>query len=540
MAPEKEQNEEAEEYPSASLGQEHMDNLGDEDSEATEALMHPVPSMQSAFEESILESTEESDLLNSSVEPDAQSRRHQLLECKQYDDSWVTRWKQSPTAQHHPLLKLMAQIVFGMHLLQQRQAKSEKEVVKILQTHVNEVDTFLENTAEDFNISIKDIDDRIRYLKLPMAHMDVFETMLDDKKFRTQLLEGNERIERIIERTTTAMNASLLDIERGAQANKELSRYMKTVQNSWPHEQRTIWDVFVAMRGNEQGWRRYLRDLQSKATILARILAQLHRLIGDMSRMAAAASRRNKTQSSTVTPEPKSAPSTPKPRSKFSQDQQPPMPAQLPPRSSSSRTYLNKPLPKEPRAVLGASQDSTPMPHPVPFADRYESPRQSPPDPSAPPRTSAVSGGVRQRPKTAGEALAADARVNASELLDFFQRPDPLRSNPNPLRSNPPGESLILQDNINTPQKLGRSHSHGTNLMMSTVAVKEDGAKVTRSRSQGAIDILTIPPTTNVEKSSNPQNTSMDKAMPLPSEQNRTEPVRLSSEQTEKRAAMRG
>lgn len=520
--------------PSISMGQERTDGVGDGESEDAEPLVHPVPSMQGAFEESILESTEENEVPVSPMELDAQSRRHQLLECKQYDDSWIARWKQSPTAQYHPLLKLMAQIVFGMHLLQQRQAKSEKEVVKILQTHVNEVDTFLENTSEDFNVALKDIDDRIRYLKLPMAHMDVFETMLDDKKFRTQLLEGNEKIEKIIERTTRAMNAALLDVEKGAQANKELGRYMKSVQNSWPQAQRGIWDVFVAMRGNEQGWRRYLRDLQSKATTLARILAQLHRLIGNMSRMAAAASRRNKTQSSTVVPEAKSATSTPGPRSKFSQEPQPTLPAQSPQRN------LNKPLPKEPQAVLGVTQDSSPMPHPVPFPDRYEQPRQTPPGPSTPPRTSAVSSLPRTRPKTAGEARAADARSNPSELLDFFQRPDPLRSNPNPLRSNPPDESSDQQDILSVPQRLGRSQSHGTNVMLSAVGARDDVVKVTRSRSQGAIDILTITPSTNLEKSPTTPKLSLDASRVLSGDKKIEEPIRPSLDDVEKRAAMKG
>ena len=602
------------------------------ESEYMEPLVHPVPSMQVAFDESMIESTEESDEVVSLGGQDAQSRRYQLLECEQYDDSWTTRWKQMLTAQCHPLLKLMAQIVFGMHLLQQQQAKSGREVVKILQDHVNDVDTFLENTSEDFDVAIKDIEDRAHYLKLPMTHMEVFEIMLDDKKFRTQLLEGNEKIETIIDRTRRAMNAALHDVAKGALANKELGRYMKSVQDRWPVQQRSIWEVFKAMKANEQGWRRYFRDLQTKATNLARLLERLHRLIRDMSRMAAAASRRNKTQSSSITPESKLTTHTSGPVSKFSQELTRPVPTQPHPRFSESRnSNLDKPLPQEPsRVFLDETEASATLPQWVAFQDRYESPRESPPDPGSPQKTSDLftttsprlpstlqnpydlsattsppppstlqkasdlsttpsppppstlqrpsdlsnttsqrppsslqkpsdrstttsppppstlqrpsdlSTTTSSRPKTAGEARAADARVNPNELLNFFQRPDPLRSNPNPLRSNPPDEPAEPKDDIIVPQRPFRSQSHDANLNMGIVAATEKVHQISRKRSQEVMDILTIPAPAPVDRRSIAQANGADKPASMLSDTALEDAINSSPEAADRRAAMSG
>ena len=441
-----------------------------------ESPAHPVPSMQKAFEESIVESADESDAPSSPEQTDAQARRQKLLESTEYDDTWVSRWQQKPTARYHPLLKLMAQIVFGMHLLQQQQAKSEEEVVKILQSHVNEVDTFLERTSEDFDLAIRDIEDRIRYLQLPMTHMEVFETMLDDKKFRTQLLEGNEKIEKIIDRTTRAMNATLLDVQHGYKANKELARYLDSVQTSWPSNKSAVTEVLGAMRGNEQGWRTYLKNLHSKGKSLGKVLAQLHAAISEMSKMAAAASRRNKTQSRNLTSGAKSVPSSPVARSKFSQDSPPQVPS--PPQS----TNLNKPLPTEPAAVAGAPAEPTSKPHPVPFALRYESTRSSP----IPPRPRTAGSTARE----ARDARAADTRVNTSDLVQFLQRSDPQRNIPNPLRSNPPDDVTILPGGSQAEkQTLDRSQSQGATLVPSTPAESHWQSRVARSRSQGTMNV---------------------------------------------------
>jgi len=403
--------------------------------------VHPVPAMQGAFEESILESMGGGEQSSTGGGGDAEARRHRLLEDKDYDDSWTTRWKQQPGAQHHPLLKLMAQIIFGMDLIQQQQAKSIEEVVKILQTHVTEVDSFLERTSDDFDIATTDLKDRIQHLMMPLSHLETFTTMLDDKPFRTQLLEGNDRIEKIIERTAKAMNAALMDVQRGLQATRQLGTYLTTIKDSWPRHNQDLMDVFGAMRGNEQGWLIYLNDLQAKGNHLGNFLVQLGTLISEMAKLAAAASRRNRPQSTFILPI-RPAPTSPGLRSKYSTAPPsrgshskhativPPVPVANRP---SVRDVLNKPLPREPDAVSDAAQATMPS-HPVPFAQRYETPRATPRSPPSrnftiPPL---MTDARPQRPKSTA-SLPHDARTSRrskSELINLSQRSQPLTSSP--------------------------------------------------------------------------------------------------------------
>jgi len=411
----------------------------DEQPAAMEPPRHPVFAMQDAFEESIRESTEE-DERPKSVDNGPEARRQKVLESGTYDDSWMTRWKQKPGARHHPLLKLMAQIVFGMHLLQQQAAKSDEEVVKILQTHVDEVDNFLEKTTEDFDLAIKDINERIHFLKLPMEHREVFETMLEDKQFRTQLLDGNDKIEKIIDRTTRAMSAAMLDVQKGKLATKELGLYLTGVKDSWPTYKEDLDAIYNAMEGNEQGWKHCLKDLQKKGIELKDCLTQLATVIGEMSSLAAAASRKQRPHSRAGS---LAASTTTIPRSKFSSDKT----------ITKAQPGLDKPLPREPDEKGGSMGMTMSKQHPVPFAQRYESPR---PTPQSPTRAGARASTVPPRPKTSGSLMAREAksnpRNNMNELADFFREgPAPtlkrsntdlgaMLQNSGPLRSNPPGQ----------------------------------------------------------------------------------------------------
>jgi hypothetical protein len=416
---------------------------------------HPVPAMQGAFEESIHESSEPNPQPRSKDET-AETRRQKILESRQYDDSWTARWRQRPTARHHPLAKLMAQIVFGMHLLQQQAAKSDEEVVKILQTHVDEVDNFLEKTTEDFDLAIKDISERINFLKLPMDHPDVFGTMLEDKAFRTQLMEGNEKIEIIIERTSRAMNAALLDIQRGKTATKELGHYLSAVSDEWPGEKVDLEAVLNAMRGNEQGWKHCLKDLQHKAHELRDSMDQLSTVIREMARMATEASRRTRAHdraSSSVQP-----PMSSIPRSKFSSDasvqrsramsvDKPNAPGQRSramsvdkPDAQGQRSRalsVDKPLPKAPVNTNGPVELEA---HPVPMERRYEEPRPTPVSPERIERERARrSSTVPPRPLTAGMKPRESRNMNRNDTRDIVEFLQEARQ-PSPLQSNPSGE----------------------------------------------------------------------------------------------------
>jgi len=274
--------------------------VSDADSEADCEMdkppVHPVPTMQGAFEESMLET------MNETGEPDPQdrfskadsvSRRKMLLEQAEYERTVAGRWKQKPGEKFHPLWKLVAQISFGMHLLQQQLAKSDEEVIKILQTHVDEVDGFLERTTEDFDLGQGDINERIRYLRLPLEHGHVFDQMLNDRNFRVAIVEGNEKIEHIIDRTAAAMNDALKDVQKGLDATRELAKYLTRVDKKWDDRTEEHESVYLAMIGNTEGWTRAFLTLQSKGNTLRKALVQLGTIVAEMQRRAGAASRKN-------------------------------------------------------------------------------------------------------------------------------------------------------------------------------------------------------------------------------------------------------
>lgn len=315
------------------------------------APAHPVPALQEAFEESIIEATEDvqyETTPTTSSHPSAESRRKEILEQVTYDDSWNTRWNQKASAKCHPLTKLVAQIIFGMHLLHDHQAKSDAEVVKILQAHVDDIDGFLEKSTDDFDLAIQDIEERLTFLRLPMTHLDVFEIMLEDKTFRTQLVDGNEKIEKIIKRTAKAMNAALSDVQSGINATQELAKYLDKVEPDWPQDYSELPAIFAAMRGNQEGWLACFRDLQLKGNKLGVVLVQLGTTIRDMSRMAAAASRHSKHDSISA------------PRSKYASGG--PNSKQSKHARHASHHSLDKPLPQEPSSLQPAVQATLPKP----------------------------------------------------------------------------------------------------------------------------------------------------------------------------------
>lgn len=481
-----------------------LDTQEDEGESVMEPPMHPVLSLQGPFEESIIESTRESEVNKALAGTNAERRRQELLDAQQYDDSWTTRWRQRTKARYHPLLKLMAQIVFGMHLLEQQQAKSNEEVVKILQTHVNEVDSFLERTAEDFDLAIADIQERIRHLKLPMEHVDVFNIMLDDKKFRTQLLDGNDKIEKIIDRTSKAMNAALVDVRQGAQATQELGKYLDSVGDRWPRLQKDIADVYGAMRGNQQGWSKYLKDLKFKGDSLNSNLVQLGKVIGEMSKVAAAASRRNRPSSRPISAS-RSEPSTPALRSKFSPEA-PPLPMQR-------NMSLNKPLPREPKVMTTVTPATEDKAHPVAFAQRYEEPRQSPRSPARhTQRMSSAQSDKTVRPKTAGAPREARNSENrTSELAEFLKHSGPLRSNP------PEPEYVNGGDRQRHDEKAPtRSHSQRANGILDTATTSEPQSPKSRAKTQGptAVVLTSRPRSKGADMLINrPESSSADRAM---------------------------
>lgn len=224
---------------------------------------------------------------------DSATRRRMLLQHLGSDETYTTRWRQRPDERHHPLTKLVAQISFGIHLLHKGLVKSDDEVIRILQTYVGEVDSFLEQTTEDFDLALNDIEERIKCLRLPLEHDEIFDAMLEDRVFRKQIVDGNEKIEHIINRTETAMNDALEDVQQGLEATKELAKYLVRLDRKWAHRTDEQDDVYAAMSGNSEGWFRCFFSLQTKGHTLTMMMLQLGTVVSELQRRAGVASRKN-------------------------------------------------------------------------------------------------------------------------------------------------------------------------------------------------------------------------------------------------------
>ncbi len=261
-----------------------------------ETPRHPIRSFQGPLEESLIENANPRKARWPSMPSqliDSATRRRMLLQHLGSDETYTTRWRQRPDERHHPLTKLVAQISFGIHLLHKGLVKSDDEVIRILQTYVGEVDSFLEQTTEDFDLALNDIEERIKCLRLPLEHDEIFDAMLEDRVFRKQIVDGNEKIEHIINRTETAMNDALEDVQQGLEATKELAKYLVRLDRKWAHRTDEQDDVYAAMSGNSEGWFRCFFSLQTKGHTLTMMMLQLGTVVSELQRRAGVASRKN-------------------------------------------------------------------------------------------------------------------------------------------------------------------------------------------------------------------------------------------------------
>jgi len=259
------------------------------DSYTVQAPRHPVSQLQGPFEESMFEAVHDEP---EDIYLDPVRRRNTLLEAPSYTRVVAGRWKQKPGERFHPLWKLIAQISFGIHLLAEGMAKSEDEVMQILQAHVDEIDGFLERTTEDFDLAQEDIQERLRCLKLPLSHPATFDKMLEDRNFRLSIVEGNEKIEHIVERTSQAMRDSLKDVQKGFESTSCLETYLQRLSSTWQRQSVEHEAVFVAMLGNVEGWRKAFMSLHMQGNKLGGSLKKLTDIINEMQARAGEVSRR--------------------------------------------------------------------------------------------------------------------------------------------------------------------------------------------------------------------------------------------------------
>ncbi|KAI1384061.1 uncharacterized protein F4822DRAFT_434008 [Hypoxylon trugodes] len=257
---------------------------------------HPIPAMQPAFAESLIEATDSPAVPKPKIRfASPRERRNHLLDGAKGAKLHGELWRRRPGQKYHELWKLMAQISFGVYLLLNGIANSNEQVVSILQGHIDEVDEFLETTLEDVNIAIQDIRERIDFLKLPMENIATFEQMLEDRNFRLQIVNGNEKIEHIISRTTTALEATSTDLSEGLGATRHFATYLGDQQDrTWRQQRPDVIEIFDAMRGNAQGWYKAFLGLQGTTSTLRGLLNKLDRMVAEMNYRAGEVSRRTR------------------------------------------------------------------------------------------------------------------------------------------------------------------------------------------------------------------------------------------------------
>ncbi|KAJ5721132.1 uncharacterized protein N7483_009066 [Penicillium malachiteum] len=254
--------------------------------------VHPIPQLQGPFEESI---SETSAVTRSYwvVDIDAQTRRRDLLENDEYERLCGRKWRQRSSEQYHPFWKLASQLVFGVHLLAKQLAISEPQVMKILQTHVNEMDGFLQRTTEDFLMIHLDVRTRIQYLNLPLENLDVFDQMLEDRNFRLSLISYNDQIEHAVDRFTLAITDAIRDLLKGKEAISVLWHYLIQLSSDGCFESYRLKAFYQAMMDNLEGWLEAFSKLRRRGAALQRALGQLAFAVTEMQRRVGVASRKD-------------------------------------------------------------------------------------------------------------------------------------------------------------------------------------------------------------------------------------------------------
>ncbi|KAG7114011.1 hypothetical protein HYQ44_008713 [Verticillium longisporum] len=256
--------------------------------------LHPIHSMQAAFAESLLEVTDGKPAEKPKIRfGDAKARREELISQERDEELLSAQWRFRPGQQQHELMKLMSQISFGVYLLLNGMANSASQVVNILQGHIDEVDEFLEVTMEDFQQASADLKERIGYLRLPMENLEVFEKLLEDRNFRLQIVEGNEKIEHILARTNMQLEQYDQDIQQGLSSAREFAVYLSQQKDgSWRQDRPDVADIYEAMKGNTEGWFNAFADLQAQGKDLNALVVDLSQMVAEMSSKAGEVSRR--------------------------------------------------------------------------------------------------------------------------------------------------------------------------------------------------------------------------------------------------------
>lgn len=256
--------------------------------------IHPIPALQDAFAESLNEVMSGIAVGKPKLRVlDAQGRREAVLAQGKDEPALDAMWRLRPGQTQHELGKLVAQISFGVYLMLNGMANDNTQVVNILQGHIDEVDEFLEVTIEDLEEVEADLKRRIDHLMLPMSNATVFEQLLEDHKFRTEILQGNEKIEHILARTNVSMKQWDDDIEAGLHTSNIFINWLnENAEGTWRSGLPDVNDIFDAMSGNAEGWLIAFEKISDSAQDINSLIIRLMNIISEMEKKAGEASRR--------------------------------------------------------------------------------------------------------------------------------------------------------------------------------------------------------------------------------------------------------
>jgi hypothetical protein len=249
--------------------------------------------MQLAFAESLEEVTNGGTEKPRLRDLGAAARRERLLAQDKDDLPFDAVWRYRPGQKQHEVLKLISQITFGVYLLLNGMANDSSQVINILQGHIDEVDEFLEVTLEDFAQASTDLRERIDYLKLPMSNMKVFEEMLEDRNYRAEILEGNEKIDQVLARMNAVLKQWDDDIDAGLEGSAAFQKWLDTVKDGpWRYDQPELTEIFDAMEGNAEGWLNAFNEMNAKTQAVSNLMVSLVSIVAEMEKKAGEISRK--------------------------------------------------------------------------------------------------------------------------------------------------------------------------------------------------------------------------------------------------------
>jgi hypothetical protein len=306
--------EEHEDQPSPKKHEEQVD---------ISSLLAIPASMQAAFDESIRDAdaratNDQASSDDGRASDDATSGEDpldRLITRRYLDNAYDPSGSSNPRmGKHHPLLKLVAQIIFGLQLLCHKQARSAAEAIRILENHVRSIDHFLNRTREDVERANEIASKRIPHFQRELLHLSVsVQTAAgkDADQTRKEMLEWETEIRDIVRKTTAFKNTIVRDLDICEDVLMQLRDYLDSVMSSdaakWlfpspatafgsgnssskvrnsrlttddnmeEHDVPVahIVEVFTGMRTNEEGWLRASQEFAGKLVPLDYHIQQL-------------------------------------------------------------------------------------------------------------------------------------------------------------------------------------------------------------------------------------------------------------------------